>query len=161
MTTRTPVIYLDNSALGRLSDPAPNLPITLAELRRLIADAADVERILDAVRASSAALLSSDVLTFEVRRAPARVQRVSWGVLRLATTVVPVGPTRRLARILQADGFAELDALHLAAAYVGEADYAVSCDQPHWLRRARRVATLLGPGPAIVSPAVCGAQEGL
>lgn len=160
-TTRTPLIYLDNSALGRLSDPAPDRPITLPELRRIITDANAVERLLAAVRAASAALLSSDAIAFEVRRAPARVQRVSWGVLQLATAVVPVGSTRQLARILQADGFEELDALHLAAAYVGGADYAVSCDETHWLRRARRIATLLGPGPAIVSPAACVAQEGL
>lgn len=154
------IMYLDNSALGRLSDPAPNLPITAAALQQLMADTAEVERLIDAVRSDRLALLSSDALAFELRRAPPRVQRISWDVLQLAKTIVPVGPTLPLARILQANGFGELDALHIAAAYVGGANYAVSCDEPHWLRRAGRITALLGPGPVIVSPAECVAREG-
>ena len=47
------------------------------------------------------------------------------------------------------------DALHLAAASVGGADYALSYDRNHWLRRVGRVATLLGPRPAIMTPDDC------
>lgn len=154
-------VYLDNSALGRLSDPAADVPIGATALRHLLVDAAAVERLVEAVRSGRLVLLSSDALAFEVRRAPPRVQRVSWNVLQLATIVVPVEPTRPQARLLQAAGFEALDALHIAAAYVGGADYAVSCDEAHWLRRAGRIGALLGPGPAIVSPTACVAREGL
>lgn len=157
-----PLVYLDTSALGRLSDPPSATSEAPDNRRRILAEAADVRRIVLACEAGRLALLGSDALLAEVLLAPPRVQRVSLDVLRLARRHVPLAPTRAVADRLRAQlGFRELDALHIAAAYTGGARYAVSCDVPHWLRRAARVARLLGPGPAIVSPAECARQEGL
>lgn len=155
-----PLVYPDNSALGRLSDPAPGAAISVEALRRIITDAADVERILDAFRTGRLSLLSSEVLDFEVRQAPDWARTMSLPVLALATTVVPIGLRRPMAHVLQANGFRELDALHIAAAYTGGAAYAISCDD-HWLRRAALVVRLLGPGPIILTPGDCVRREAL
>lgn len=157
-----PLTYLDNSALGRLSDPDPAAPMTPANLRRILAEAADVRRIVEACRVGRLELLNSEALEAEVLLSPPRVQRTSLDVLRLARVRIPLEPTRSLAAILQSHlHFRALDALHIAAAYTGGARYAVSCDESHWLRRAAHVARLLGPGPAIVSPTECVRREGL
>lgn len=157
-----PLVYLDNSALGRLSDPDPSLVLGLSieHVRSVREDIVAVRRIVDARRTGRLRLLSSEVLRAAILQAPDRVQRASLDVLKLAQVEVPLDPTRPLARNLQAMGFRESDALHIAAAYTGGADYAVSCDEPHWLRRSQRVARLVGPGPAIVSPIELLRREG-
>ncbi len=63
-----PTVYLDNSALGCLSDQAPNVPISAAALRRIISGAAEVECLIDAVRSGHLAHLSSDALAAEERQ---------------------------------------------------------------------------------------------
>lgn len=146
-----PIAYLDNSALGRLTDADP----------RLATEAALVAAIIAACLSGRLRLLISEILALEVRRArSAAVRATSNAVLDAAWAGVRLEPTRDAAGRLEAIGFRPADALHLAAAYTGGAAYAVSCDA-HWLRRADRVARLLGPGPAIVTPAECVRREGL
>lgn len=157
---RPPTLYFDNSALGRLTDPHPQQPITSQALQQILVDALDVERIVAAIRDVRCLLISSHVLEFELRQAPPGVQDIPLNVLRLAWRVIPIEPTVAQAELLQAHGFRRFDALHLAAAYTGRATYAVSCDERHWLRRGAQIAALLGPGPAIVSPAECVRREG-
>jgi len=156
----TPLLYFDNSALGRLTDPAPGIALPPALERRLLAEADNVACLIEAIREGRLLLGSSEALRDEVNRAPDRVRLVSLNVLALASVETAVRSTERLARSLLASGFRRYDALHIAAAYTMGADYLVSCDE-HFLRRVARVVRLLGPGPAIVSPAECVRREGL
>lgn len=158
--TGTPLRYFDNSALGRLTDPAPEVVLPLALEQQLLAEADAVAQLIEAVRVGRLLLGSSEALRDEVGRAPARVRLVSLNVLALASVEVAVRSTELLARSLLTGGFRRYDALHIAAAYTMGADYLVSCDE-HFLRRVTRVARLLGGGPAIVSPAECVRREGL
>ena len=146
-----PIVYLDTSALGRLTDPDP----------RLLLQAVQVDRIVAACVSGRLRLLVSEILAIEVRRARSEaVRATSGGVLAIAWAAVPLAPTRNRAARLVGIGLRTADALHIAAAYTGDATYAVSCDD-HWVRRAARVAALLGPGPAIVTPEECARREGL
>lgn len=151
MIGRTPVVYLDNSAFGRLTDAAPNVS----------AEAGQVARIIAACLAGRLSLLISEILTIELAAAPVEVRVGINGILDRAVACVRLTATRATATRLEALGFRTNDALHIAAAYTGEADFAVSCDRQHWIRRAARVASELGPRPAIVTPEECLRWEGL
>lgn len=156
-----PSVYFDNSALGRLTDPAPGVPITREALRRILVEALNVQRIVDGITEQRLVLVSSDILAYEILQAPEWAQDIPLNVLRMAAVVVPASAAIERAAILQANGFRALDALHIGAAYAGGAAYAVSCDERHWLRRADLIRRLLGLGPAIVSPAECVQREGI
>ena len=97
----------------------------------------------------------------ELAAAPAQVRNPITRVLDRGWACVPLAAARATASRLEALGFRTNDALHIAAAYTGGADYAVSCDRQHWIRRAARVAALLGTRPAIVTPEECLRWEGL
>lgn len=148
---RTPIVYLDNSAFGRLMDPAPHV----------IAEAHEVAGIVAACLAGRLGLLLSEILTVELAAAPAAVRDRVNRILDRGFACVPLAATRATALRLEALGFRTNDALHIAAAYTGGADYAVSCDRQHSIRRAARVAAVLGPRPAIVTPEECLRWEGL
>ena len=98
-------------------------------------DAAAVQRIIEACQSGIFSLLSSESLQFEIRRAPPRVQQVYGSVLSLALAVGKADQTRDAAKRLQALGLKEMDALRIAAAYAGRADYLVTCDD-HFLHRS-------------------------
>ncbi|MHB8619540.1 MAG: hypothetical protein ACYDAG_08220 [Chloroflexota bacterium] len=147
----SPIVYLDNSALGRLTDLTPELAMEAKQVHQLIRECL----------AGRLRLLSSEVLELEVREAPEDVRTTSISILAAAWRRAPLAGTAHIARQLQTLHFHTNDALHIAAAYTGGADYAVSCDRQHWIRRAGRVAALLGPRPAIVTPEECLRREGL
>lgn len=142
--------YPDVSVLGRLTDTAPALAAEIAAVRRLFR----------MVAAGRLRLLSSEILTIETGALPPDARRRRLRLLRRAVAVVPIAGTEETARRLQTLGFHAADALHVAAAYTGGADYAVSCDG-HFLRRAARTAAQLGPRPVICTPLECLRREGL
>lgn len=146
----SPLVYPDNSILSRLSDRTP----------ALTAEAALVRRIVSACHAGRVRLLTSVILRAEVANAPEDVQLQSLAVLALSVEEVPLAPILRVVRRLNRLHLPPTDALHLAAASAGGAKYAVSCDDD-WLRRAAAVAAVLGPEPAIVSPAELVGRENL
>lgn len=150
MPTPSPLVYPDNSVLSRLSDPSA----ALAE------EAALVRRIVAACRNGQLHLLSSVVLEIEVGNGPPIVQRESRNALTLAVATVSLKEILTGVRRLNRLHMPATDALHLAAAVVGGARYAVSCDND-WLQRTAQVAALLGPTPMIVTPAQLVEREGL
>lgn len=150
-TGESPLVYFDNSALSRLTDPDPHL----------LGEADNMRLVVRAIAGEQLRFLSSSILFAEISQAPPDRQRVLLRVLNLAWACVPLAPTEPLARQLLALSFRRADALHVAAAYTGQADYLLSYDARHFLRRAPRVAALIGPGPAIVTPEECLRREGL
>jgi hypothetical protein len=146
-----PLVYLDNSVLGRLSDTAP----------AVAAEALAAAQIAAAVAAGRLRLLNSEILAAEVAAGPLYVRTRSEAVLQYATASVSIVETLPLADRLHGLRLPLRDTLHLAAAGTGGAWYAVSCDQSHWLSVATQIATRLGPRPAILSPAELVIREGL
>ncbi|TAK20442.1 MAG: hypothetical protein EPO26_17865 [Chloroflexota bacterium] len=148
---RTPIVYLDNSAFGRLTDSAP----------RVLPETHAVARIVAACLAGRLRLLLSEILIVELAAAPMEVRDRVTRILDQGVACVRLAATRSTALRLEALGFRTNDALHLAAAYTGGADFAVSCDRQHWIRRAPRVASVLGTRPVIVTPEECLQWAGL
>ena len=145
-----PLVYLDSSALGRLSDTIAALAV----------EGAQVQRIVDACTSGRLRLLTSEVLALEVADGPPQYRARSEAVLASAVRSVAILDTLRQAARLDAIGIPFMDALQIAAAVVGGARYAVSCDR-HWLRNAARIAHRFGPTLEIVSPADLVRSEGL
>ncbi len=88
-------------------------------------------------------LVSSDALLFESERNPLMARREhALAVLSKATTVVALtdGIEERASELV-GQGIKVLDALNIASAEAGHADYFCTCDD-RLLRRARSVANL-------------------
>jgi hypothetical protein len=144
------IIYFDNSALSRLSDPSVALAM----------EATAVGRIVRACQTDVFRILSSDVLEAEASNAPPLVFVVSSAVLQLARLHVSLADSLSGLRHLQRLGLHTADALHLAAAYTGSARYFITVDD-HFLRRARAIAALPRPMPEVVTPMELVRREGL
>ena len=87
-TASPPIAYLDNSALGRLTDADP----------RLAAEAALVASIIAACISGRLRLLISEILAIEARRArSAAVRATSGAVLEATWAGVRLAPTRDMA----------------------------------------------------------------
>ncbi len=108
-----PLVAFDNSALSRLTDTDG----------RLAAEIAAVEAVVVAIRAGYLRLLATQILFLEVTRTPTSFHAPLLAVLDLASASVLLEPTRPLAQRLASLGFRPADALHIAAAYTGGADY--------------------------------------
>lgn len=95
-------------------------------------------------------LATSEALEFETDRNPHPTRRLyaSEVLARAATRIERSARLVERARQLNVAGLAPLDALHLASAIEGRADYFCTCDDK-LLRRARE---LVQPPPKIVSP---------
>jgi hypothetical protein len=95
-------------------------------------------------------LLSSEALLFEIERNPNLTrQEYALEALSKATSFVLLEPpVEERARELSRLGFKSLDALHLASAEAGRADYLCTCDD-RFLKRARGIKRL---GTKVVSP---------
>lgn len=133
MQTDVPVwaIYLDTCCLSRLFDEQTQL--------RVRQEAIVISRILDWIRAGYWRWISSSALVEEVQQTPdpgQRFQIQDW--LNDVHETVSIG-TREISRgkQLEALGFTELDALHIACAESGDADIFLSTDDG-LLRRAKR-----------------------
>ena len=128
------LVYLDTCAVQRPTDDRNQLRV------RVEADA--VLAVLAAVRSGAVQLLSSDVLRFEVDNRPfAEGKAVALAVLRLAARTVPTdAAVVTLAETFASAGIRALDALHLASAILGDADFFCTTDD-RLLRRATRLDT--------------------
>jgi predicted nucleic acid-binding protein len=106
--------------------------------------------IIAMIESKQLELLSSEVLSFEIRRNTNLSRRdFALEILANASKIVQVeAPIQNRAQQLAARRVMALDALHLAAAEAGKADYFCTCDDK-LLKKARRLcaATL-----KVVSP---------
>lgn len=123
-------VYLDASALNR--------PFDDQRVSRNRLEAEAVLAILEDIESEQVTLVSSSALVYENLMSPL-VDRREYvaSYLDLAAIVVRADePLRSRAREIEQQRLAPLDALHLASAERGHADYFVTCDD-RILRRAR------------------------
>jgi predicted nucleic acid-binding protein len=123
-------IYLDNCSLQRPLDNKAQL--------RIVLEAEAVLGLLAVCGAEGIELLSSDALLFEIGQNPNLTrQEYALAALAKAQSFVALEPSvEGRARELYRLGFKPLDALHLASAEAGHADFLCTCDD-RFLRRAR------------------------
>jgi predicted nucleic acid-binding protein len=128
-------IYLDTCALHRPLDSRSQIRITL--------EAEAIMGIIALCEAGEVELISSEVLHFEVKRNP-RPERKAYALAVLAKANAFIrldeGIEQR-ARTLQSWGLKPLDALHLAAAEAGKADYFCTADDK-LLKRGKAITDL-------------------
>ena len=135
-------IYLDTCSVQRPLD-------NKGELRVLVESEA-ILGLLAWCESGGAELLSSEALVFEIERNPnlTRQEYALETLARAKSFVVLTPPVEERARELGALGFKPLDALHLASAEAGHADYLCTCDD-RFLKRAKAIEHL---GTKVVSP---------
>lgn len=135
-------IYLDTCALHRPLDSHTQIRVTL--------EAEAILGVIALCEAGEVELISSEVLHFEVKRNP-RPERKEYALAVLAKANAFIrldeGIEQR-ARTFQSWGLKPLDALHLAAAEAGKADYFCTADD-RLLKRGKSIADLQ---TVIVSP---------
>ena len=130
------IIYFDTCCLSRLFDKQMQ-----PRIRR---EAQAISRILDHIRARDWHWISSNALVEEVGRAPDPRQRseiMNWLTTAYQTVAIGVPEISR-SKQLEALGFQELDALHIACAESGETDIFLTTDDGI-LRRAKRNSSQL------------------
>ena len=127
-------IYLDMCSIQR--------PLDTKTQPRIAVEAEAILGVLALCEEEQVVLMSSDTLLFELNRNPHPVRKeYALKVLAKSTSFVPTdGEVEKSARRFQAEGIKPLDALHLASAVVGNADYFCTCDD-RFLRRAKAVDT--------------------
>jgi len=127
-------IYLDMCSIQR--------PLDTKTQPRIAVEAEAILGVLALCEEEQVVLMSSDTLLFELNRNPHPVRKeYALKVLAKSTSFVPTdGEVEKSARTFQAEGIKPLDALHLASAVVGNADYFCTCDD-RFLRRAKAVDT--------------------
>ncbi len=99
--------------------------------------------IIELCDAGKLQLLSSTVLLYETQQNPKKVRRL-FGLTVLANAekfVVFDKQIEQRARLIEGYSIKPLDALHLASADVGGADYFCTCDDK-FLKRAKNVVDL-------------------
>ena len=135
-------VYLDNCSLQR--------PLDDRSQPRIALEALAVISIITQCEKGSLALLSSEALLFEIRRAPARSrQEYAEEILLKATEFIQIDEdSKARATLLGQSGITPLDALHLALAEKARADYFCTCDDK-LLKKAKLVCA---PGLKVVSP---------
>lgn len=135
-------IYLDTCAVQRPLDSRTHIRITL--------EAEAVLGIVALCVAGEIEFISSEVLHFEVTHNPVLERReYALSVLARASTFVYLDEEiEKRARAFQAMGLKPLDALHLATAEAGRADYFCTTDDM-LLKRGKGIADLY---TSVVSP---------
>jgi predicted nucleic acid-binding protein len=135
-------LYLDTCSLQRPLDDRTELRVRF--------ESEAVLALLAWCESGGAELLASDALMFETERNPNLTrQEYALEVLARAKVLVVLEPRiEERARELHRLGFSPLDALHLASAEAGQADYLCTCDD-RFLKRARGIKVL---GTRVVSP---------
>ena len=128
-------IYLDLCAIQR--------PLDTFDQVRIILEAEAVLGILALCESGQLELLSSDALVYETEQNPLAVRREhARAVLAQARERVSLSnEAKQRAAQLTKLGFPPMDALHLALAEVGGAEYFCTCDD-RLLRRAKSVSDL-------------------
>jgi predicted nucleic acid-binding protein len=129
-------IYLDLCAIQR--------PLDTPNQVRIILESDAVLGIINLCDAGQAELLSSEALLYEGEQSALEIRKEhTFAVLSKATNIVQVTEKENLrAARLMAFGIQPLDALHMALAEAGKADYFCTCDD-RLLRNAKKVKDLL------------------
>ncbi len=142
-------VYFDTCAINRPFDDQAQARVRL--------ETEAVEHLLRAVTDGRLAWIVSDVILFEVSRCPDEARRERVGTLcRTASErVILSEAVGRRARELRAQGFRDLDALHLASAEQGGAQVLITTDD----RFIRAAQTLQPPSPVRVANPVVYALE--
>jgi predicted nucleic acid-binding protein len=128
-------IYLDLCAIQR--------PLDTPNQVRIVLEAEAVLGLIAYFDSGQAKILSSEVLLYEGEQSSLSVRREhTLAVLAKANEVIEVTETEknRAAKFLQF-GIKPLDALHLALAEAGKADYFCTCDD-RLLRSAKKIKDL-------------------
>jgi predicted nucleic acid-binding protein len=110
---------------------------------RIVVESEAIVGIIALCESGQLDLIASDALVFEMERNPHPVRK-RYTLEVLAKAVLFVQTDRRVearARTFNALGIKPLDALHLASAVEGQADYFCTCDD-RLLRRAQTADTL-------------------
>jgi predicted nucleic acid-binding protein len=128
-------IYLDLCAIQR--------PLDTPNQVRIVLEAEAVLGIITFCDSGQAELVSSEALLYEGEQNPLPIrQEHTRSVLAKAKSSVNIGEKERTrAATLMKFGIRPLDALHLALAEAGNADYFCTCDDK-LLRTAKRVKDL-------------------
>jgi predicted nucleic acid-binding protein len=128
-------IYLDLCAIQR--------PLDTPNQVRIILESEAVLGIITFCDRGQAELISSEALFYEGEQSPLPIrQEHTRSVLAKAKSSVKIGEKERVrATTLLTLGFSPLDALHLALAEAGNAEYFCTCDDK-LLRNAKRVKDL-------------------
>jgi predicted nucleic acid-binding protein len=136
-------VYLDASALNRPFDDQ-SLPRNRLEAEAVIA-------ILDKVEEGDLEMLNSSALLYENLKSPLvdRREYVATYLDMASVFVATDEALRERTREIAQQGIAPLDALHLASAERGGAEWFVTCDD-RMLRKARR--SKLTVGVKVASP---------
>lgn len=139
-------IYLDTSVYNRPFDDQSQARIRL--------EAEAFLSILEKTMAGAVSIITSSVLAYEnsLSPFPERKERVSHYVA-LASRFVKMSDTiKNRALLLEESGFDSLDAMHLACAEAGGAEYFITCDDTI-IRKARKErSTVLFPVCTVCSP---------
>ncbi len=135
-------LYLDNCCIHRPADDRAQL--------RVAVEITAVLSLVDAISSGSIELISSDILHWEAANShdPLK-QSYARGILDMATIQVKVdaGIVREASK-LSASGLHAIDALHLACAAAGRADFLCTCDD----QLIKRAAVLELGRLKVVSP---------
>ncbi len=135
-------VYLDTCSLQRPLDSKTQL--------RIVLESEAVMGIIKLCETDELQLMSSDVLVYETRRNPKSVRR-KFGLKVLSEADEFIALDEKIeqrASWLEAHGIKPLDALHLASAEIGNADFFCTCDDK-FLKRAKRLTDL---NVQVVSP---------
>jgi len=129
-------IYLDLCAIQR--------PLDIANQGRIALESEAVLGIIALCGTEQVELLSSEALLYEGEQSSLPIRREhTLAILSKAKNVIEVTENENLrAKKLAASGIKPLDALHLALAGAGNADYFCTCDD-RLLRNANQVKDLL------------------
>jgi len=135
-------LYLDTCSLQRPLDNKTQL--------RVLLESEAVLGLLALSDAGSIELVSSEAVLFEIERNPNLTrQKYALEALARAVAFVILEPDiEARARALHDLGFQPLDALHLASAEAGQADFLCTCDD-RFIKRAGRTK---GLRTKVVSP---------
>lgn len=123
-------IYFDNCSLQR--------PLDDQTQARVARETEAVIEILAACETGDLTLVSSEILTAEIEGAPDSERRETvLGILDIAGATIAVDEEiRKRAEEIETSGIKSFDALHLASAEAGRADYFCTCDDK-LLRKAK------------------------
>ncbi|MBC8160338.1 MAG: PIN domain-containing protein [Roseiflexaceae bacterium] len=115
-------IYLDTCSVNR--------PLDDKNQSRIALEAEAILAVLSACDAGLHALVSSDILLFEIGRNPhpQRNALASEIVARAVDNIALTDSIRDRAQVFEKAGIRPLDALHLAAAEAGNVDFFCTCD---------------------------------
>jgi predicted nucleic acid-binding protein len=135
-------VYFDTCSLSRPVDDKTN--------RRVLVESEAVLAVLERCESGELALISSEILVFEVSRTPHPQRRAFvFEVLEQASSVVTfTDEIEQRAEVLVQRGFKAIDSLHIASAEAGHADYLCTCDD-RFLKKAQLQQDLL---VKVVSP---------